>query len=235
MRIVASKDIEGLRFHHVTIGKEAPIHWMPSGQTRRKFFYKCDCGNVGTTFLHHIKRQRPKSCGCQNKNLIGAAQRTHGMADTVEFTAWKHMKARCLLKTRNDYHNYGGRGISFCARWLKFENFFEDMGKRPCGMSLDRIDVNGDYCKENCRWATPRQQANNTRTNHWVTAQGRTQTTAMWAHELGMKPDTLRHRLRKGMTPERAVSCRNLRHKGVTVYAEMIRVPSGKRVARYSL
>jgi hypothetical protein len=227
-----TQGFEGLRYHQVTIGAE--VFDDPKG--RRRFKYRCDCGVEKTTFLQHIKARRPKSCGCQTHAILSEVRTIHGMEGSVEYTAWKHMKARCTLRTRADWPHYGGRGISFDARWLKFQNFFLDMGLRPDGMSLDRIDVNGDYCKENCRWATASQQANNKRDNHRITAFGQTLTAAEWAAKIGIRSDTLRRRiLRWKMTPEQALSPRDLRLKGHRIHSAMCKLPSGKRVAVYSL
>lgn len=108
------------------------------------------------------------------------------------------MKSRCLNKNKKSYSDYGGRGIKVCDRWMKFENFLEDMGERPAGMSLDRIDNNGNYCKENCRWATNHQQANNKRSNRLVTFHGVTKSASEWADDLGINRATLYDRLYRG-------------------------------------
>jgi hypothetical protein len=117
-----------------------------------------------------------------------------------EHDAWRGMLARCRNPRHPSYKNYGGRGITACERWNSFENFLDDMGKRPSPKhSLDRIDNNGNYEPGNCRWATRREQANNTRMNRFVTFDGRTMTLAQWARETGIhvrgKTDLLHWRL----------------------------------------
>ena len=124
---------------------------------------RCECGNVVKKGHGQLLDDGTTDCGCVRK--IGP-NLTHGKTSTVEFQCWVRMRNRCQSVKNQNYESYGGRGIEVCERWDKFENFLEDMGERPSkDYSLDRIDVNGDYCLENCRWATYNVQSGNTRKN----------------------------------------------------------------------
>jgi hypothetical protein len=112
-----------------------------------------------------------------------------------EYRTWIMMKQRCLNPNAHAYENYGGRGIGICPQWLTFTGFLADMGSRPLGTTLERIDNDGDYEPGNCRWATRREQARNTRRNHLVTAFGRTQTLADWSDESGVSQAAIWRRL----------------------------------------
>lgn len=127
----------------------------------------------------------------------GQFSKKHGMFGTSTYVCWAGMKQRCNDKKCEAYRNYGGRGIKYSDDWEKFENFYRDMGKRPKGASLDRIDVNGDYCKENCRWANWVVQANNKRTNRVIEYNGECKTLAEWARYLRINIRTLAARLDK--------------------------------------
>jgi len=122
----------------------------------------------------------------------------HGQTGTRTYIAWVNMKSRCFNPNTIYFKWYGGRGITVCERWLDFQNFFEDMGHCPDGMTLDRIDNNGNYTPENCRWATHKTQHNNRRRNRHITADGRTQTLQQWCDELGLSSHCLRDRLKRG-------------------------------------
>jgi hypothetical protein len=122
------------------------------------------------------------------------------------YKAWAAMVARCDHPTHTSYSSYGGRGITYDPRWKDFSAFLADMGERPAGMTLDRIDNDGPYCRENCRWATAEQQQNNRRCNRLVEYAGLTYTLAQWASITGFQFGTLRNRLDRGWSVERSLT-----------------------------
>ena len=131
---------------------------------------------------------------------------TYGMSRTPEHQAWDNMKRRCFNPNHKKYPNWGGRGISVCDRWLNFENFLADMGSRPSTKySLDRIDNDGDYCFENCRWATKAEQQNNTRYNRLITIDDVTLTIAQWSEKMGYGKTIIPRRLYRGWSEYKAV------------------------------
>jgi hypothetical protein len=160
---------------------------------------ECSCGVVVTVRTASMASGSTKSCGCYARRLCSDLNKTHGQTGVVEHRAWKNIFARCYNANCPEYKNYGGRGIKVCDRWSGysgFQNFLEDMGRRPSSdHSLDRIDVNGNYCPENCRWATRKEQCNNTRRNRIITHNGKTQTLSQWSAELGIHVATIRRRL----------------------------------------
>lgn len=130
-----------------------------------------------------------------------AGKPIHGMSETPMHRIWKGMKARCLNPNNPRWSSYGGRGIRVCQRWQhSFKSFYDDMGPRPAGTSLERVDNNGDYKPSNCVWATPKQQQNNMRSNVFVEHEGRRLTVTQWAREVGIGVGTVRARLRRGWT-----------------------------------
>ena len=131
------------------------------------WLFKCDCGKEKVISVGNVKMGATKSCGCLHKDMAKKTMKKtmtiHGRHGTKSYNSWQAMKDRCLNKNNPDYKNWGGRGIKVCDNWMKFENFYQDMGDRPVSKSLDRKDNDGNYCKSNCRWATPKQQASNRR------------------------------------------------------------------------
>lgn len=135
----------------------------------------------------------------------------HGQARpgsvTLEYDCWCEMKKRCNQTGRKDSANYIERGITVCERWQKFENFFADMGPKPSPKhSLDRQDNDGNYCPENCRWATKKEQCRNTRRNRWLTFEGKTHCLLDWAILKNMPRGALTIRLKRGWSVEKALT-----------------------------
>lgn len=130
----------------------------------------------------------------------------HGMCKSSTYSSWQAMIERCRNPNHKAFKNYGGRGIKVCERWQKFENFLEDMGENSDNLTLDRINSDGNYESSNCRWATRIEQNNNTSRNFFIEFNNQKKTVAQWGRELGIKPNSITHRLRRGWTIERALS-----------------------------
>lgn len=168
---------------------------------------QCDCGEKKTVQGCHLVSEQIKSCGCLQREFVARLNWKHGMNDTPEHASWMQMIRRCRDPKHIDYKDYGGRGITVCPEWIEFANFYRDMGKRPVGMSIERLNVNGDYCKANCVWATDEQQQNNRRNNTFIEFDGKKMTRTQWERSLGLTKGVLLARINKyGWSVEKALT-----------------------------
>lgn len=198
-------NLVGQRFGRLTVIAEA--------QRRGKARYwlcRCDCGKEREYFLGNLRRGVSQSCGCISTERINAYNRTHGLTSSLEYPVWYDMIRRCEGRFEAGKHFYQDRGIKVCDRW-KGENgllnFVEDMGPRPSQKhSLDRIDNDGNYEPNNCRWATHLEQMGNIRSNHNLEYNGKIQCMAAWSRETGISVSGIQKRLKKGWSIEKALT-----------------------------
>lgn len=190
----------------------------------------CDCGAETLANVQQLRGGQRVSCGCAKLagNQVNKKKPKHGHCvngkDSAYYRVWGGMWTRCTNPKTQSYPNYGGRGISVCERWKAFENFLADMGDRPKGGTLERIDVNGNYEPGNCRWATWKEQGRNKRTNHVIAAGGKTAPISEWAEELGLNKHTIGSRIRKqGLTHEEAVSTKVMTKSEAAILGNQIR------------
>lgn len=190
------KRLEGQRFGRLVAVEEV-------GRTNNgnaKWLCKCDCGGQKVVASYALRTGRTQSCGCI-KAEQNHAQGTHHETNSPIYRLWTGIKTRCYNQKEFHYPNYGGRGITVCDEWKGNYEVFRDWclenGYRK-GLTIDRIDVNGDYCPENCRFATQKVQQNNRTNNRLISYNGETHTMAEWADILGMRYGQLEHRINRG-------------------------------------
>lgn len=158
----------------------------------------CDCGNHVVKRGDVLRRGDATNCGCISKEKQRVAVTTHGLSHSPLYRAWDSMKRRCKNPTTKFYENYGGRGITFCDEWQNFEPFRDwalSNGYRK-GLTLDRIDNDGNYCPQNCRWVDMYTQSRNKRNNKWLSLNGKTMILSDWAKELNVTPHVIEQRLK---------------------------------------
>lgn len=188
------EDLSGRRYGRWTVieegtpryhGKYRIIYWM----------CRCDCGVIREVCGNTLKNGDSTSCGCFHSELMSKIFRSHGKTGSRAYRIWQNMLNRCRREKDEFWHRYGGRGIKVCDRWQVFENFLKDMGEPEPGMQLDRVENDGDYSPDNCRWATVKEQAQNRTSNVRYQYSGKSKTLTEWAAAVGIKRSTLGMRI----------------------------------------
>lgn len=175
------------------------------------WFCRCKCGNLKCIAATQLTRKERPARQCSS-----CSRSTHGKSHTRVHKIWEGMIARCNKEDHKSYSRYGARGISVCQRWMKFENFLEDMGEPPTSKhTLERIDNDKNYEKENCEWKTMTEQNRNKSTNHKLTYKGQTMCISEWAEKTGIHKETIRHRILAGWDVENILTRKP--HKGKSI------------------
>jgi len=194
-------DLSGLSFGLMVVERFSHVDNL----RRAIWVCRCTCGNETESASSVLKSGKKISCGCALRERLSIGNLRHGMTGTKVWRTWIGMHNRCYRPSKDRYPQYGGRGIKVCERWHLFENFYEDMGDSPDGMSIERIEVDGDYCKENCKWATPMEQGANKTNTIMVSLHGKLYPFAALVKLSGIKQATAYARIKTyGWTGERA-------------------------------
>ncbi len=178
----------------------------------RKVYWncRCSCGNVVQVSSNNLRHGGTRSCGCIVKEILNNRNHKHGHSaghrNTKTYASWIDMRKRCCNPKNKEYPNYGGRGIKVCQEWDNFKRFLSDMGECPDGHTLDRLNVNDDYCLQNCRWATRSQQSRNKRTNTIITHLGESRPVVEWLEYFGITWGTYHKRRKRGWSKLRAAT-----------------------------
>ena len=207
MKLTTLKDLQGHTFGRLVVLQRAP-----NVKDRTAWLCRCTCEENAIVIGNKLQQGRTVSCGCKKQEImsnmaaVGRTNRAHGRTNTTEFRTWTSMLTRCFNPRSEDYPRYGGRGITVCDRWREFKQFLADMGIKPSPRhSIDRINNDGNYEPGNCRWATQTEQSRNRSTTRLLTFHDKTQSVEAWAVEYGIKADTLRHRLARGLSMRKAL------------------------------
>lgn len=195
-------DITGQKYGRLTALKE-----VPSNNKGTMWMCRCDCGNIKTVYLGHLRMGRIKSCGCLQNEARIENKTTHGCSNTRMYSIWESMKQRCHNPKNHAYPRYGGRGIHVCAEWGAFDNFkrWAEMNGYQDDLTLDRIDNDLGYSPSNCRWITMKEQQSNRRNNRFMTLDGITMTLQQWSESTGISADVICSRIKNGWSVDRAI------------------------------
>lgn len=194
------KDMAGLRFERLVVLSRAGS----DKNGNAKWLCRCDCGTEKVILGQSLRSGATRSCACLSSEVASATSITHGLSHTKLYKAWFGMLQRCENPSILHWRRYGGRGIKVCERWHDFPNFINDMGERPTGCSIERIDNDGNYEPGNCRWATKIEQQNNMSTNRIIQLDGERMTLSQAARKFNIPKHTAGSRIRSGWTIEAA-------------------------------
>lgn len=200
------RDLTGQRFGRLTVLCRAQHEREPSGKSRVYWTCQCDCGNIATVCTDNLVSGRQVSCGCYMRAVNHDLRTTHGETDTRLYNIWLAMKRRCDTPSLKAYPDYGGRGITVCDEWVNSYESFRDWSLANGyneKLSIDRINNNGNYEPDNCRWVDCVAQANNRRSNVILEFNGESHNITEWARILGKNPKTLYSRRQSGDSVER--------------------------------
>lgn len=192
-------------------GRLTVVKLVKNRGDRRMWECVCICGKTSIASTGDLRSGNTTSCGCYNREKTAESNRTthpsrkHGQKGSGAYKSWQAMLQRCEYKASVNYPHYGGRGITVCERWHDFILFFQDMGIRPRGMQLDRINNDQGYFPGNVRWVTPRQNSNNKRSTRLITVGTETRSLSEWSRTTGVKVSTISERLSRGWDNARAV------------------------------
>lgn len=182
-------------------------NYIQSTDYHHKRFYECicDCGSKKHIVVSLLVRGCSRSCGCYSREVATGTKWIHGHHGSKTYRAWQGMKNRCRNRNVESFPRYGGRGITFDVRWENFENFYEDMGLCPDGMSIGRINNDSNYTKNNCRWENIYQQSNNKSNSKWLEIDGKRMTVAQWSRELNASIGAIYGRMYSGWTGRKVI------------------------------
>lgn len=203
------KDLTGERFGKLIVIRFEGYKVFNDGHKRSKWFCKCDCGKEITVMGGALTSGNTKSCGCSRHIFDNTKKKSHGMRNSRLYRVWINMRVRCNNPKCKRYPNYGGRGIKVCEEWDKNSMAFIDWALKNGyneNLTIDRIDVDGDYEPNNCRWIDMQEQQNNRTNNRVIEFNGEKHTVKQWSRITGIHNDTLLYRLKRGWSIERTLT-----------------------------
>lgn len=191
-------DLTGKTFENLKVLKRAESRREKNGKLRTYWLCQCKCGNIIEVRADDLKEKKKKSCGCSSNFTKG---KYNGLSNTKIYTAWNHILQRCYNPKEKRYKNYGGRGIKICEEWkndfMSFYNWAIKNGYQE-GLTIDRINNNGNYEPNNCRWVTDYIQRRNRTDSHYITIDNETKILTDWANTFNIKPNVVRNRIKLG-------------------------------------